>query len=55
MLLDLPRVEYVKNKVKKSDVEFVKEQNRLLEERRKAGEKVDVSDVMKRIVKKKGA
>lgn len=58
MLLDLPRVEYVdkeKPKVKKSDVEFVKEQNKILAEKRAKGEKADVSDIMSRIVKKKGA
>lgn len=58
MLLDLPRVEYVdkeKKRIKKSDLEFVKEQNRLLAEKRAKGEKADVSDIMSRIVKKKGA
>ena len=57
MLLDLPRVEYIdkeKKRIKKSDLEFVKEQNRLLAEKRAKGEKTDVSDIMNRIVKKKG-
>jgi len=37
MCIDLPRVDYDKDKkIKKSDLDFVKEQNRLLAEKRKA-------------------
>ena len=42
MLLDLPRVEYIdkdKPKVKKSDMDLVKQKNRELEEKRASGKK----------------
>jgi len=40
MCIDLPRIDYDKGKkIKKSDLEFVREQNRLSAERQKAKKK----------------